>query len=141
MTADSEGKINFWSVGNLREAVESLRIDGGNVSSMAIAPESNGLLCGDESGSVFALTGSGGGKRSKRTVRRLAGGHFGMVTSVSTKKADRAGMARGFLRGAGGLVLSSGVDWTVQLWAPAYKDKPLLSFVNHSYDYMCDVQW
>lgn len=128
-------------MGNLREPAESLRIDGGNVSSMAVAPASNTLVCGDESGSIFALTNSGAGKRSKRSVRKLSGGHFGMVTSVSTRQAGGAGMAKGFLRGAGGLVLSSGVDWTVQLWAPAYKDKPLLSLVNHSYDYMCDVQW
>merc|ERR1712154_326197 len=27
------------------------------------------------------------------------------------------------------------------LWAPAYTDKPILTLLSHSYDYMCDVQW
>lgn len=151
VTADSDGTLNFWSIGNLREPVESMSIVG-NVSSLAVAPETNTLLCGDESGALYAIPpsatgGAGGGssRASKRSVRKLttSDGHFGMVTSVSTKKvvSNRAGIAKGFLRGSGGLVLSSGVDWTVQLWAPSYNDKPLLSFVNHSYDYMCDVQW
>ena len=44
-------------------------------------------------------------------------------------------------RGVGGLVLSSGVDWTVKLWHPVYSESPLLSMVSHSYDYMSHVQW
>jgi dynein intermediate chain len=72
--------------------------------------------------------------------------HFGMVTAVATRVLPRndttiRAMSRGFLRGSSGLVLSTGVDWTTKLWAPAYTDQPLLSFLSHSYDYMCDVQW
>lgn len=88
------------------------------------------------------------GQRSRKQVRKLDcgddEGHFGMVTSVATKaqkSAKAAGLSKGFLRGAGGLFLSSGVDWTVKMWAPAYTDKSLLSLVSHSYDYMSDVQW
>jgi dynein intermediate chain, cytosolic len=55
--------------------------------------------------------------------------------------ARGAGLTKGFLRGSGGLVLSAGVDWTVKLWAPGYRDTPLMSIVSHSYDYMSDVQW
>ncbi len=90
----------------------------------------------------------GSGQRSKRKVAKLEpgkdAGHFGMITALSTKtlKASaRAGLTKGFLRGSGGLFLSAGVDWTVKLWGPAYIDKPLLSLVSHSYDYMSDVQW
>ena len=71
-------------------------------------------------------------------------GHYGMVTSLSTKSqkaSARAGLSKGFLRGSGGMFLSAGVDWTVKMWAPAYGDKPLLSLVSHSYDYMSDVKW
>jgi dynein intermediate chain len=50
-------------------------------------------------------------------------------------------LSKGFARGAHGLVLSCGVDWTTKLWAPAYADKPLLNLLSHSYDYMSDVQW
>ena len=92
--------------------------------------------------------GGGGGQRSKRKVAKLDAGpadsHFGMITALSTKShkaAARAGLTKGFLRGSGGLFLSAGVDWTVKLWGPAYTDKPLLSLVSHSYDYMSDVQW
>jgi len=92
--------------------------------------------------------GGTSGQRSKRKVTKLEPGkdegHYGMITAVSTKtlKASaRAGLTKGFLRGSGGLFLSAGVDWTVKLWGPAYTDKPLVSLVSHSYDYMSDVQW
>lgn len=116
----------------------------GNISSLAIAPESSTLLCGDEAGGLHFIPSAAAGGPRKRQVRSLKESHFGMVTSISTqslKDGGRAGSAKGFLRGAGGLVLTSGVDWTVKLWAPAYKDTPLLSLVNNSYDYMSDVQW
>lgn len=147
MTAATDGKVNFWSLSNLRDPAESLQVNG-NISCLAVAPESHSLVCGDESGSLHfvASTAQAGGtssRSSKRPVRTTPPQHFGMVTSVGTKPnaTGRAGLAKGFLRGSGGLILSTGVDWTVQLWAPAYTDEPLLSLVSHSYDYMCDAQW
>ena len=80
-------------------------------------------------------------------------GHFGMVTSVATRPAipahgtprgvnkATATSSKGFVRGAGGLMVTTGVDWSTKLWAPAYCDRPLLSFLSNSYDYMCDAQW
>jgi dynein intermediate chain len=72
-------------------------------------------------------------------------GHYGNVTSIATKPAlktdSSVALSKGFARGAHGLVLSCGVDWTTKLWAPAYADKPLLNLLSHSYDYMSDVQW
>jgi dynein intermediate chain len=78
-------------------------------------------------------------------------GHFGMVTSVaarpiinssnSPRLSSSEGIFKGFLKGVGGLVVTTGVDWSTKLWAPAYKDRPLMSFLSNSYDYMCDVQW
>ncbi|KAK1743531.1 cytoplasmic dynein intermediate chain-like protein [Skeletonema marinoi] len=50
-------------------------------------------------------------------------------------------MSKGFLRGAGGLLVTTGVDWSTKLWAPGYTDAPLMSFLSNSYDYMSDVQW
>jgi len=172
VTAATDGKVNFWSLANLRDAAESLQVKG-NISCLAVAPESNTLVCGDENGAIHTIqpspTAAGGGssgapRASRRPVRTLDtttggsddpshtsntntnSGHFGMVTSVATKTlskkdAGRAGLSKGFLRGSGGLLLTSGIDWTTKLWAPAYSDKPLLSLVSHSYDYMCDVQW
>jgi len=151
VTAATDGRVNFWSLANLRDPVESIQI-GDSVSCLAVSPESGNIICGDDTGSIYTVQSpnaslSGGGQRSRRQVRKLEcgeKGHFGMVTSVATKNlksAARAGLSRGFLRGSGGLFLSSGVDWTVKLWAPAYTDKALLSLVSHSYDYMSDIQW
>ena len=154
LTADSSGRLNLWSWANLREPADAV-LTGMNVSAAAVAPESGAILLGDEAGKMHAVLPSESGAASasarKRSVRSLDGedgaaadgGHFGMVTGLSTKAAPPAGghLSRGFLRGPSGLVLSCGVDWTVKLWAPAYGDRPLLSFVSHSYDYMSDVAW
>ncbi|KAL9188235.1 hypothetical protein ACHAXT_006613 [Thalassiosira profunda] len=82
-------------------------------------------------------------------------GHYGMVTAVAARPAIAAypntprgnkdtastGTAKGFSLGAGGLLVTTGVDWSTKLWAPAYGDRPLVSFLSHSYDYVCDAQW
>jgi dynein intermediate chain len=153
VTASTEGRVNYWSLGNLREPVESLEV-GESISCFAVAPESGTLLLGDEHGALHSISTSGG-QRARKQVRKMEStdaegdnfGHYGMVTSISTKvlkpgsSLRTAGLSRGFLRGTGGLVLTSGVDWTTKLWSPAYSDTPLLSFVSHSYDYMCDAKW
>jgi dynein intermediate chain, cytosolic len=151
VTGATDGRLNFWSMANLRDPVESLQV-GDSVCCLAVAPESGTLVCADEMGTLYTVSSSqstlGGGQRSRRQVRKIEAGpdevHYGMISAVSTKtlKASaRAGLTKGFLRGSGGLFLTSGVDWTVKMWAPAYTDKPLLSLVSHSYDYMSDVQW
>lgn len=149
VSASTDGRLNFWSLANLRDPVESLQVSD-SLASYAVAPESETLLVGDDYGKLFSIQVSGG-RSSRRQVRKLestdAEGHFGMVTSLSAQvlkkgAASRSiGLSKGFLRGTGGLVLSSGVDWTVQLWAPAYRDTPVLNMVSHSYDSFSDVQW
>mmetsp|Transcript_30707 Transcript_30707/g.73674 ORF Transcript_30707/g.73674 Transcript_30707/m.73674 type:complete len:656 (+) Transcript_30707:192-2159(+) len=153
VTAATDGRVNFWSLANLRDPLESLQV-GDSVSSLAVSPETDTLVCGDEMGNLYSISssqsaiGGGSSQRSRRQMRKIEAGksenHFGLITSVSTKKLKapaRAGIQKGFLRGSGGLFLTSGVDWTVKMWSPAYTDKPLLSLVSHSYDYMSDVQW
>jgi len=152
VTGATDGRVNFWSLANLRDPAESMQI-GDSVSCLAVSPESETLVCGDEMGTLYAIqsnqsTIGGGRERSRRQVRKLdpgsSEGHFGMISAVSTKtlkSSARAALTKGFLRGSGGLLLSAGVDWTVKVWAPAYTDKPLLSVVSHSYDYMSDAQW
>lgn len=157
MTSSTDGRLNFWSLSNLRDPAESVQV-GDSVSCFAVAPESETMLLGDEQGRMYTVQSpsqSGAQRSSRRQAKKLATidaegenfGHYGMVTSLSAKilkkgSASRAaGLSKGFLRGGGGLVLSTGVDWTVKLWAPAYSDKPLVSLVNNSYDYMSDVMW
>jgi dynein intermediate chain len=155
VTASTDGRVNFWSLSNLREPVESMQV-GDSVSSFAVAPESDALLLGDDHGSIYSVpVSSQSGSQRRRQAKKFDSadaegenfGHFGMVTSISTKTLKKgansraAGLSKGFLRGSGGLFLSSGVDWTVKLWSPAYGEKPLISLVSHSYDYMSDVRW
>ena len=125
------------------------------MSCFGVAPESETLLLGVEHGVMHSISTSEGQRSSRKHLRKLdstdeegdALGHYGMVTSISTKVLKSgstlrtAGLSKGFLRGTGGLVLTSGVDWTVKLWSPAYSDAPLMSFVSHSYDYLCDAKW
>lgn len=159
VTSSSDGKINFWSLANLREPAEGIQI-GESVSCLALSPESGAIVAGDDHGAMYVVGSSGvtgAARRSQRQVKALETidtesgtnfGHYGMVTALSTPKLKKgstgltSGPSKGgFLRGMAGLVLSSGVDWTVKLWAPAYRDTPLTSWVSHSYDYMSDVQW
>lgn len=158
MTTSTDGRINFWSLANLRDAAESMQV-GDSASCLAVAPESEALLLGDEHGAVYSISAASqsasGQRASRRQSRKLETadaqgenlGHYGMVTSLSTRFLKKsattrsAGLSKGFLRGSGGLVLSAGVDWTIKLWAPAYSDRPLISLVSHSYDYMSDVAW
>jgi len=158
VTAASDGTVNFWSFSNLMEPAETVIVPGANISSLAIAPESGTILVGEENGSIHAIfpSTSGGGRSSssKRTIVKFDSssksggdqpGHYGNVTGLSTKPPlknnSNVGIVKGFARGHQGLVLSSGVDWTTKLWAPAYTEKPLLSLLSHSYDYMSDVAW
>lgn len=150
--------MNYWSLSNLRDPAESIQV-GDSLSTFSIAPESESIIAGDDYGSMYAIvgssSGSSSGRSSRKQVRKLTTvteegenlGHYGMITAVSTKTLKRTNanrvdnLSKGFLRGSGGLVLSSGVDWSVKLWSPAHSDFPLATFVNHSYDYVADVQW
>lgn len=158
---------------NLREPVETVQVPGG-VSSLAVAPESENLVLGDEQGNMYVVTTTTATNKKKarrKQVRKFernngstpdddnkesssnndttssTSGHFGMVTSVATRlranpnNASTTGLAKGFCRGSAGLILTTGVDWTTQLWAPAYTDLPLMSWTSHSYDSFADVQW
>ena len=166
MTAASDGTVNFWSLSNLIEPAESLKIPGGNLTSIVIAPESQSIIAGDECGSMYAITssssstsgrGNTSSSSSRRSIRKLNSGsrdpgsndlgHYGPVTGLSAKVMSKANdassvsISKGFARGTKGMALTCGVDWTTKLWGPAYSEKPLLSFLSHSYDYMSDVQW
>jgi len=198
VTASSDGKVNYWSVSNLRDPVEQVQVDA-NLSCLDVLQygSNEGVVCGDERGGMHAIFassgrdggggggGAGGGASSKRVVRTihpggifgsqslddvtplegdvndeaLDSGHYGMVTAVAARPAianntntrssmketttttSSSDMSKGFLRGAGGLIVTTGVDWSTKLWAPGYTDAPLMSFLSNSYDYMSDVQW
>ena len=202
VTASADGRLNFWSMTNLRDPAESIQV-GDSISCLAVLPESETLVVGDEHGTMYtvaspntstttnhsigsgdtntttssgknspvppssnATLGGGGQRVSRRQVKKMEMssdddnhlGHYGMITSLSAKlrssikgnhssnllpQSQHMGTtSKGFFRGIGGLLVSSGVDWTVKLWGPAYhSDKPLMSYVSHSYDYMSDVAW
>jgi len=189
VTASSDGKVNYWSVSNLREPIEHVKVNA-NLSCLEVlhGNTNEGIVCGDERGglhTILAGTGRDGSSSNKRIIRTLHPGgvvvtnddnamddantsaatelaemgHYGMVTSVATRPimpptgstprlgnketttGGLGGSSKGFSRGAGGLMVTTGVDWSTKLWAPAYTDAPLMSFLSNSYDYMCDAQW
>ncbi|KAL3772142.1 hypothetical protein ACHAW5_000197, partial [Stephanodiscus triporus] len=77
-------------------------------------------------------------------------GHYGVVTGIAARNVvpalrtprggatttPSAASSRGFSRGLAGLVVTTGVDWSTKLWAPAHRDRPLTSFLSNSYDYI-----
>lgn len=139
VTAGLDG-LKFWNLGNLSDPAESLSLEG-NPSSMGVA-DGDTIVCGDEFGSLHVVVPNG----RKRAVSVWKKAHFGMVTGVATrewknKRDVGRKMQKGFSTGTSGLVLTSGVDWTTKLWALAYSDQPLLTFLNSSYDCMSHVAW
>lgn len=155
VTASTDGRVNFWSLANLRDPAESLNVPNTNITALAVAPETNSLLVGDERGALTAVLpqnaasagGRSAGASSRRSLRRVSEtAHFGTVTGVATRASPRtaskgASVRRGFLGGAPGLALTCGVDWTTRLWAPGVSDAPVLELVDPAYDYVADVGW
>ncbi len=111
VTGASDGSVKFWSLNNLIEPAESLKIPNGNLTCIAVAPESQSIIAGDECGSMYAIvsssvtnTGGGSGKTSsstsssRRSIRKLNSGmaaqlgnddsfmgHYGPITGLSTQ--------------------------------------------------------
>ena len=126
----------------------------GGMHAVYLAAASAGVGSSSLKRVVRALSGEKGGVVSDEDVmmneaeNNLGSGHYGMVTAVAARPPiqtntprSSSGVFKGFLEGASGLVVTTGVDWSTKLWAPAYTDEPLLSFLSNSYDYMCDAQW
>jgi len=103
VTAATDGRVNFWSLANLRDPLESLQV-GGSVSSLAVSPETDTLVCGDEFGNLYSISssqsaiGGGNSQRSRRQIRKIEAGksecHYGMITNVSTKKTESTSKSR-----------------------------------------------
>jgi dynein intermediate chain, cytosolic len=200
VTASTDGRLNFWSITNLRDPAESIQV-GDSISCFTIVPDTETIVVGDEHGTMYtvmapnttntattstsattattsrssspvppSVNASNTGQRvSRRQVKKFDIvddenlGHYGMITSISAKRHTNvknttypssnnnnqsqqhqhhhAGISKGYVRGCGGLLVSSGVDWTIKIWAPAYHERPILSWLSHSYDYMSDVAW
>merc|ERR1712087_375127 len=95
VTGATDGRVNFWSLANLRDPLESLQI-GDSVSCLGVSPETETLICGDEMGTLYTISssqstlGGGSSQRSRRQVRKIEAGkaesHYGLITSISTKK-------------------------------------------------------
>ncbi len=150
----SEGLICGDERGGLH-AVLPGRDGTGSSKSVVRVTHTGGVLGGLESdvaNSVAVVAGEGGTAASDGPSET---GHYGVVTGIAARnvvpalRTPRVGQttipsaasSKGFSRGLGGLVVTTGVDWSTKLWAPAHRDAPLTSFLNNSYVYMCDVQW
>ena len=121
---------------------------GGVGATTASSKRTARKICSGATGDI--LGGDSSSSSSNNTTQKSIG-HYGMITGISTKRTGSfrnniigtgsGSITNGFPRGSGGLVLTCGVDWTTRLWAPAHSDRPLLTFMSGTYDYMCDVQW
>jgi len=75
VTASSDGKVNYWSVSNLREPIEHVKVNA-NLSCLEVlhGNTNEGIVCGDERGglhTILAGTGRDGSSSNKRIIRTL----------------------------------------------------------------------
>lgn len=153
--------------GDERGGLHAIFASSGNSASVAVAGAGGGtrkvvktLHAGGDGGWSSSATEGMGDDLDASLEKGADMGHFGMITAVATRSSAinagnsprlsnketassglGGGSSRGFLRGVGGLVVTTGVDWSTKIWAPAYSNVPLLSYLSNSYDYMCDAQW
>ena len=158
----NEGVVCGDERGGMHAILASSGRDGGSASGGGGA--SKRVVRTFHPGGVFGDTSLDASLEGGDVAANDESGHYGMVTAVASRPAivnngntrssmkettssmmavggSSGGMSKGFLRGAGGLLITTGVDWSTKLWAPGYSDAPLMSFLSNSYDYMCDVQW
>jgi len=148
---DEEGVLCGDEMGGLHAVLAGTGRDGSSATKKVVRTLHPGAVVG-----AGVEGGAAGTDEDADGAEEPSEGHYGMVTSVAArsgtshlhsprsgnKETTTTSTSKGFLRGAGGLVVTTGVDWSTKLWAPAYSTTgPLMSFLSNSYDYMCDVQW
>lgn len=130
VTASTDGRVNFWSLANLRDPADTVQV-ADSVSTCTVIEAAERLMVGDDHGNLYSMPTSGRKKVKKYQSSTEEGeslGHYGLVSAIAMQHKGR------------GLMATAGVDWTVKLWT-ASQETPIWSWTSHSYDYMTDVQW
>ena len=136
----SEGKICVWSPNMLHKPLYVSEAKYGSketaCTSMTVpSPDTEVFHVGMEDGMILeACLKPNKGEEVEEVVIPA---HTGPVTALDMHNSAET---EGFAEGAGGLLLSASVDWTVKLWHPASRSVPLLTFENYE-DYVYAVKW
>jgi len=139
VSLSSDGKVCVWSTSMLSQPTSSIEVKQKtkDMACLALAfpdNETNAFYVGMEDGSVVysQLLAS---KMVESAIDTLEA-HTGPITALDMHKVgDNL-----YSEGAGNLMLSSSVDWTVKLWNTKISRNPILSFENYE-DYVYDVKW
>ena len=139
VSLSSDGKVCVWSTSMLSQPTSSIEVKQKtkDMACLALAfpdNETNAFYVGMEDGSVVysQLLAS---KMVESAIDTLEA-HTGPITALDMHKVgDNL-----YSEGAGNLMLSSSVDWTVKLWNTKISRNPILSFENYE-DYVYDAKW
>eukprot|EP00922_Rhytidocystis_sp_ex-Travisia-forbesii_P063230 GHVS01094097.1.p1 GENE.GHVS01094097.1~~GHVS01094097.1.p1 ORF type:complete len:481 (+),score=58.83 GHVS01094097.1:92-1534(+) len=132
----TDGRLCVWSLSMLVHPSESISLKRSNkelsVGCVAVAEgESNAVYGGAEDGSLFQAHVHG----SRVGVTAIYSSHQGPITSTHFHPASDTSAVS-----FADLLLSSSMDWSINLWSPRSYQKPLWTF-DASEDYVYDVKW
>eukprot|EP00922_Rhytidocystis_sp_ex-Travisia-forbesii_P063234 GHVS01094101.1.p1 GENE.GHVS01094101.1~~GHVS01094101.1.p1 ORF type:complete len:352 (+),score=49.32 GHVS01094101.1:1224-2279(+) len=132
----TDGRLCVWSLSMLVHPSESIALKRSNrdlsVGCVAVRDEeTNTLFGGAEDGSLFQAHVHG----SRVGVTAVYTGHHGPITATHFHPSSETSAVS-----FADLLLSSSMDWSINLWNPRSYQKPLWTF-EASEDYVYDVKW
>ncbi|CAD7925232.1 unnamed protein product [Amoebophrya sp. A120] len=131
ISISTDGRLCLWNLSMLVHPQECVDLRKGSrdlvVNSMAFGSE-NAIWTGAEDGSVCQVQIH----QNKSGVVDSLEGHLGLVSNVAINTRVSSS--------CGDLLLTSGFDWSLHLYAPKKSQSPLLQW-QHYEDYVTDVQW
>eukprot|EP01090_Pellita_catalonica_P020620 TRINITY_DN7458_c0_g1_i1.p1 TRINITY_DN7458_c0_g1~~TRINITY_DN7458_c0_g1_i1.p1 ORF type:complete len:620 (+),score=107.90 TRINITY_DN7458_c0_g1_i1:87-1946(+) len=140
ITTSTDGRLCVWSYESLQQPLEVLELRDSNSKSIAgsgnVSPtclafpdnEVNEFFVGSEEGAVYQCYRLGG----KSGVHQQFKKHMGPVTGIDFHPAKGA-------FDFSDLFLTSGMDYSYNLWSKKSHEKPLYTFEDVDYAY--DVKW
>ena len=96
--------------------------------------EANNFFVGGENGDFYSAQIHASQSKGENVLDAFEG-HQATISSLSILPSRHD-----LISDVSGLVLSSSFDWTVKLWSPKFKTKPLITFES-SDDYVYDIVW
>lgn len=139
VSGSTDGKVCVWSLNKLSQPNSFLDMktkvkDIGCTTMVFPDNETNMFFMGAEDGSI--IQSQLHGSKTGENETEIYSGHFGPITGLDLHKYRENYINDNI----NGLLLSSGVDWTVKLWNYKNAKTPLCSFEIYD-DYVFDVKW
>lgn len=143
ITVSTNGRVCSWEMNKLVQPKESVELKSRQISGKSTAKEVevavtclttpeeefNQFFVGSEDGSVCDCSRHG----AKAGVNERFNGHFGPVTGIDLHSSKGP-------MDFSDLMLTSSMDWTIQLWSKKNPPDPVYTFEGGS-DYIYDVKW